>query len=430
MITKKNSIRFLNLSLLLFLAATIIFACKKDEEKPVNNPSIELASPDSNFLLLEVNAEFNLSFVAASNPTSGAALTRFQLTSRFEQNEPETLIDSTLTGNTFSLVNYTVTVSDMPGTQVFSIIISDADGASGTYNITVTIQPQNALAPSISFKGGNYVNNDTVLTTNTPVTFGITATANTTTNAKIKNLTVRRKYESTPAQIVASVDYDAASIEWEGSSVAHPNPGDELWTFRVTDEGGESAVVSLTITTESSGPGVASYQGIVLGSTSGSVNQGISLVTGETLKLQELTEAADQKKVDLVYFEDDTYGNTLVAPKHNVASSIYGTTIGTWDNANKRQTFISKKPGIATSTFDVIDNISQLTVTISTNGGVGISQLYSENITLPNGFAVNDIFAFETWSGNIGLIKITEVNAGATPAESTIKFDVKVETGK
>jgi len=430
MTTKKFLIRIAKISFICLMIAGVVYACKKDEEEPVNNPSIELVAPASTDLMLEVNGQFDISFIANSNTTSGAALKTFQLFSYFGNNDPVTIEDSIISGTTFTVLNYSLTVSDMPGTQVFTIQITDADGGSASVKITVTVQEENALAPEVSFKTGDFVNRDTILPTNTHMNFGVIATANAETNAKIVNLTVRRKYESTSTTIVTSQDYNDASIDWEGSGVAHPNVGNEIWTFRVTDENDEYAVVSFTVTTESAGPGMLSYTGIVLGSTSGNINQGISLVNGETLKLQELTEQEDQKKVDLVYFEDDTYGNTLVCPKHNVAGTVYGTTIGNWLDANRSKTFISKKTSINASTFNSIQDISQLVTVISINGGVGTSQLYSEEQTLPHGFAVNDIFAFETLSGNVGLILIKEVNEGSTPSQSSIQFDFKVESDK
>ena len=85
------------------------------------------------------------------------------------------------------------------------------------------------------------------------------------------------------------------------------------------------------------------------------------------------------------------------------------------------------KTNITTAGYDLVENKSQLILTIQNSGSSLTEDFCSELLTNPTGFAVNDIIAFETHDGNRWLLLITEVNPGATNGESTIKYDVKVE---
>ena len=419
-----------NVILVLAMAAVIVLSCKKDEEEPEQKPTINLTSPPSASVEMETGDTLAISFTASSNASSGSDLVVFRLTSKFENEPTDTLENDSISGSTFSLSNYKVAVSDMPGEQVFKIIIKDKAGEAASKSITVDISEQNANPPTISFKtGGNFISDDVTLDVNTPIEFGVTAQSNATTQAELTTFTLRRKYEATPATTVFDTSFTSTTFEWEGSSVAHPNQGNEIWTFRVEDAEGKYGVVSFTISTEPT-VSLAIHEGIVLGSTSGDVAQGVNLNTGETYILEDLTDPEDQKKVQLAYFETIAHGHTLVAPAWLLASNAYPTSIGSWNEDNRKVTFISKKPTISENDFDIIEELQQLTIIIFQNGGVGQAQFCSEVQSPPEGFEVGDILAVETQGGDQGLIRITEVNEGATPPESTIKFDLKIEISK
>jgi hypothetical protein len=79
--------------------------------------------------------------------------------------------------------------------------------------------------------------------------------------------------------------------------------------------------------------------------------------------------------------------------------------------------------------YDYIETKSQLILAMQNFAGIGAFTVnyYSEILSQPGGFEVNDIFAFQNQGGNRGLIVIREINEAVNPGESTIVFDMKVE---
>ncbi|MCB0804528.1 MAG: hypothetical protein KDC05_01945 [Bacteroidales bacterium] len=427
MITKKSfasAIKFTVLALFIF---GITISCNKEEDE-VKNPTILVTLPTSPNQLVEVGDLFSLAFTAESNSSGGENLSRFLLTSRFMQEAAETIVDSAISGKSFTYLNDTLRVRDEVGTQVFTITIYSGSEAKKSASVTFDILADNALNPIIQFKPGNYISGNTTLETNTPISLGINAEMNPNTGSKLAGFTVRRKYEATSTQIVFDTSFAAKSqYTWTGSSVAHPNAGNELWTFTVTDSTGRKGIISFTITTETGGPGMSSYTGLILGSTSTSEPHGINLTEGITYNLEDLTMPEEYKMVDLVYFQDFTQGHCLVSPKQNSAALAY-PAIGSWGADNRKITYVAKKPTITAAQFNGIETLSALIVTLG--GNVGTTQFYYSEITFPKGFEVNDVFAVETTyagGGNQGLMLITEINEGTFPAETTIKFDLKIE---
>ena len=71
-------------------------------------------------------------------------------------------------------------------------------------------------------------------------------------------------------------------------------------------------------------------------------------------------------------------------------------------------------------------NKNLLIIKIQDSGVTLSDDFVSELQSNPQGFEVDDIIAFETDAGKQGLLRIREVNPGASNGESTIRYDVKV----
>lgn len=281
--------------------------------------------------------------------------------------------------------------------------------------------------PSVIFLGGIYedwgierTDGDVTMESGKPLVFGFTASS--TTDKNLKRILVTRNFEnvSMGTMLDSTVSVESYSLDIE--TVSHPNQGAEVFEITVTDRNDMSTTISFTVTTTASDPGINVYNAVQLGSYDSPTNSSFASITGETFSLQEATDPAVQAKISWIYFHGNSFGHTIMSPGNDNILQIY-PGVEEWGTRN---TTLIGKTNITGQAYDQIVNKNQLILTIQQSGVALNKDFHSELQSNPTGFAVGDIIAFETGSYQ-GLIKVTEVNPGATNGLSTIKYNVKVE---
>ncbi len=213
-----------------------------------------------------------------------------------------------------------------------------------------------------------------------------------------------------------------STFEKSIQTVAYPAVGQEEFICTVTDENDNTSTISFKVTTILTDPGISVYTGISLGSWNSTTNSSFASITGQTYGIAEAAADSIQSKIDWVYFNGTSYGNTLMSPSDTLVENVY-PSIENWTVRNQtRFTKTTYGPDI----FDIIENDNQLIVFINTGNLNFVYDFYSELLSNPGGFAVNDVLAFETHTGKYGFIKITAVNPGTSNDLSTITYDLKV----
>ncbi|MCF8378374.1 MAG: hypothetical protein K9H49_02285 [Bacteroidales bacterium] len=285
------------------------------------------------------------------------------------------------------------------------------------------------LPPTITFLGGVHpgtgwdrVDGDVTLEVGEPFVFGFTAQSKSDKN--LSTIKVTRDYENVSQTTVLDSAVSVSSFTVDIETIAFPNnPGSEVFTIKVTDKNGLSTSASFTITTVPGDPGISSYTNITLGSYTSATNSSFASITGETFSMTEAQDADVQAKIDWVYFHGATYGHTVMSPTNNNLYAVY-PQIENWTNKNNT---LFAKTALNQAAYDLVTDKNILILTIQNTGVTLNSNFFSELISNPGGFAVGDVLAFETHTGNRGLLIIKEVNSASPNGNSTIKYDIKVE---
>lgn len=282
--------------------------------------------------------------------------------------------------------------------------------------------------PTVSFLGGIYepwgierTDSDVTMETGKPLVFGFTASS--TTDKNLSRILITRNYENVSLVTVLDSAISVPSYTLDIETVSYPNPGSEVFEITITDKNGLSSTINFTVTSTMADPGINIHTDVSLGSFNSATNSSFASITGETFSLADAEDPAVQSKISWIYFHGVTYGHTVMSPANDAVEEVY-PAVADWTNRNA--TLLSKTV-LNTEAFDLIVNKNQLIITVQNSGASLTEDFYSELQSNPGGFEVDDILAFETHDGHQGLLKITEVNPGASNGESTIKYDVKVE---
>jgi len=208
--------------------------------------------------------------------------------------------------------------------------------AGVSFFTSCTTEEEN-LSPNISFvSGSGYISSDATLKAGEAFTVNLSASANSTSGAKLVKLNVIRVLGGNTVT-VADETIDLSSFTSEVSANAAFIAGTEKWTFTVTDANGETAAISLNITT-TAGAAINTFDQKILGSyynnTYGSF---FGSADGTVYKMVEAYN--NQAKVDWCYYYGVSDGATIAAPNDATAindiftNATYGLSQWTTRNA-------------------------------------------------------------------------------------------------
>jgi len=294
----------------------------------------------------------------------------------------------------------------MKRTGLIAVLLLVMAGVS--FFSSCTTEEEN-LSPTITFvTGSGYVSSDATLNAGEAFTVNISATANSTSGAKLTNLKVVRTIGSNPVT-VADENIDLSSFTSEVNANAAFIAGVEKWTFTVTDANGETAEISLNITTNAGGE-ISTFTQKILGSYNSSYGSFFASADGS---VYSQTQAYDnQSKVDWCYFYGVENAATIAAPDNDEAKTVYhSATYGLQNWTTLNATLFGK-----VELPDEWDNIVTDAQIVAVAGNCTESKI--------NQIAVGDVLAFKTVSGKLGLIRVTDI---ATGNAGSITYNVKVQ---
>ena len=133
-------------------------SCKKDDDDdgtdkyPTMNFVGGAGYVDSN-VQLTVGDAFKVGVSAASNATTSTKLVSFKVT-RTANNNPVTVLDSTLNAKSMSTWTYNFTAQSSVGTESFKFTITDADGESASLSFTVETVASGAIDTHTGLQAG------------------------------------------------------------------------------------------------------------------------------------------------------------------------------------------------------------------------------------------------------------------------------------
>ncbi len=134
------------------------------------------------------------------------------------------------------------------GIVIFSTLLLSGtlfiSSCSKSDNTTTTEQ-----SPVIAFvaKTG-FISGDATLAVGAKFKVNITASSNTSSNSKLANFNISRVYQNTPT-VVLDTTISQTSLNAEITASALNVAGVEKWIYKITDQAGQSAQISLNITT-------------------------------------------------------------------------------------------------------------------------------------------------------------------------------------
>lgn len=270
------------------------------------------------------------------------------------------------------------------------------------------------LPPSLFFdEGTDYIHENTAVDTNQTLIFGIRASKNQTSNAKLTNVKVERVFNNQPAVAFdTNINVDVFNIDL--ISNARDTEGDERWIFTVTDKDGEKVQKDIVVTTEFQVIPIYQYSDKVLGSYDATEGSSFASADGTVYMMSQAK--LNSEKVDWMYSygTGDTAHAVLMAPSDALADYFFQQNMDDFDTRNA--TVFKKVSGVDFDNITDGNQIRQYT-----------SDLTETNVKL---LQVGDVVAFITdtdkpsFAGKHGLIKITDIVVGGG---GTITFDVKVE---
>ncbi|MEW6134807.1 MAG: hypothetical protein AB1583_03735 [Bacteroidota bacterium] len=269
-------------------------------------------------------------------------------------------------------------------------------------------------APTIAFKGSaGFISSDATLPAGSTTMVGIMASANANTNSKLVRFKVTRTFNNVPEVVVDSTLANLSTFSIEGQIDVRREAGSERWTFEIVDKDGQSASLSLNIT---SAPTVNVYTAILMGGQN-NVNVGSFWSSSDNKVMKQAETVANQNKVDLLYFYGTLNQATIAAVDDDQAAIAWENLFDSWSVKNATR-------------FKKIGSIDWNQVT-EYNDEMIVANAVELNDSRANMLQVGDMVAFETAAtsanpGKKGLFKVISID-GSIGADRTITIEVKIQ---
>jgi hypothetical protein len=259
--------------------------------------------------------------------------------------------------------------------------------------------------PTINFKGGaSYTSSDVTIDEGTVLTFGITAQSG---SAKLSGLKIVATHNNTPLTLVdTTFSSDSFSDDFPFQFVS---VGETKLTFTITDKDGQTADLSLTVTTNAAA-NIISYTEKKLGSYANST-LGSSFASADGSVYLMADAKTNAAKVDWLYYYGVADHATLAAPDDATAATVFTGTNGlqNWSVKNATRFRLVSEGAV----WDAI-------LTPADIAAIAVNTTDTKENLIETG----NILAFSTAAGKLGVIKIGAIVTGSN---GTITYDVKVQ---
>lgn len=218
----------------------------------------------------------------------------------------------------------------------------------------------------------------------------------------------------------AITDFKAGSAVVEGADGITYNfsfdilgiTDDIVVKVEATDKDNQTASKNFTITAAGAvGGAIETFTAVLMGAQDNASNG--SAMDASTGTVYTLSAAnTNSALIDVIYFYGASNLATLTAPDDVTVGGTAGNLTLAANYATKNATRFNSSPGISSSDFDgYTDDMAIAAVTDITDSKV-------------NQLSQNDVIAFETVDGKMGLIKVDNISTGAT---GSITITVKIQ---
>ena len=244
--------------------------------------------------------------------------------------------------------------------------------------------------PTLDFKSGvDYVFEDSDIAVNTLFKIGIVASANAESNKELKTLRLTRTIDNNTfidtTLTINQVQYNA-DFQFNAQSAG----SEEVIAFTITDDAGQTAEKSLTLTYVTTGTSVTKNTDVLMGSHND--DNGSFYSTANKLVYNIADATANQTDIDFLFYLGATNGSTIASPADADANNVYA--IGDWTTKNET---MFATTNITADEFDAIGDVFDFPA--FTGDMSGITNLES-----------GDVIMFKTVTDKLGLIKINQIN--------------------
>lgn len=246
--------------------------------------------------------------------------------------------------------------------------------------------------PTLNFIGGEgYTSSDVTITTGEQIKVGFNALSNKETNEKLTNfkLTLTANNQS---QVLIDSTFNE-EVFTTTININFPDPVNARLEGVITDKAGRTTSVAFNITVEEAGVKVAKHTDVKLGSWNDEIG---SFYNANENIIYNVTEAAaNQSKVDLVFYKGVTNFNTLAAPVDASLNTIQTFNMEAWETRNATL-FISTE--MTVEEFDAIGEYYVFPEFVEAEADTKI-------VNMVNG----DVLFFKTEAGALGYIKVVDL---------------------
>ncbi len=257
--------------------------------------------------------------------------------------------------------------------------------------------------PTIEFKADN-INSDTIVTVGSEFTIGITAFSNETSKSELQDLMISRTANNT-MNWDTTITIGSDAFNGDFIFMAMNEAGVEKIDFTVTDKKGETAKLSVNITTQED-VNVTYYPEFNLGSWGEADPSFFDAETGTSYATADAGN--NQGLIDFGYFRGASTSNTIAAPSSANIQSVYNLNWGTYNNT------VIAMAGISDTEFDAIGtNYEWPEVTETTDE---INQL-----------TIGSVLVFKTVDGKVGFIKVKDLSITKS-GEGVASLEVKIQS--
>ncbi len=191
----------------------------------------------------------------------------------------------------------------------------------------------------------------------------------------------------------------------------------EKWDFQVTDAGGKTATLTLTLTKDATGGAIKSVEGITLGAQDNTTVNGFYAISNGSIYSFADAET-NSEIIDLVCAFDDVVENSN--PKDNetflTSAGSNLSDIYNFDNWQTTNTTLFNSTTLSADQFNYVD--SDKLIVSSFNE--------TENEKKAKNLRAGDVYAFKTEAGKYGLIKVT-ASTYTNAVEGQVTFDIKIQ---
>lgn len=259
--------------------------------------------------------------------------------------------------------------------------------------------------------GGTITGSSATLASDVTFSVGLTATG---PDSKLKTFTVKRTdvNNTTTTPVDTAINSDNFTYTYNGRT--GQVSGTETYVFTITDDNGNTA--SRTVTVTISGSGVVDYTAKMLGAQSAAAGSFFSTSTGAVYQIADAKLSS--ASVDFCYyFASPASGDNAViaAPDDTEANVYYGAT-------NRPDTWPTRNPTrFATTTLTTANFNSVNTLTELSTSAAPAATATATDVT---DLSVNDVVAFKTAAGKLGLFRVSSLTATST---GSITIEVKVQ---